>query len=168
MAPDHRKQIDNLKKFSVDFRVSICHSKNIASQSLHVAFQQNFLLHIFQLQPSSNPDPNFDQMMTKPARDPADKPKDLPLEKAATAGREGTEDGVIAATTPGAASASSMTTTNTSKPGSPAALSPSPSALDQKRTGMDVISQGVQTSTASTFSGTKHEDKEEKKEAVQE
>lgn len=23
MAPDHRKQIDNLKKFSVDFRVSV-------------------------------------------------------------------------------------------------------------------------------------------------
>ncbi|XP_061585384.1 ataxin-2 isoform X3 [Cololabis saira] len=141
MAPDHRKQIDNLKKFSVDFR----------------------------LQPSSNQDPTFDQMMTKPVRDPADKPKDLPLEKAATAGRDGTEDGaaVIAASTPGAASAAATTTTNTSKPGSPAALSPSPSATDQKRTGMDVISQGVQTTAASTFSGAKHEDKEEKKEAVQ-
>ncbi|XP_029295271.1 ataxin-2 isoform X12 [Cottoperca gobio] len=141
MAPDHRKQIDNLKKFSVDFR----------------------------LQSSSNPDPAFDQMMTKPPRDPADKPKDLPLDKASTVGREGTEDGVgvIAAGTPGGASAPSTTSTNTSKPGSPAALSPSPSAPDQKRAGLDVTSQGVQTTATSTFSGPKHEEKEEKKEAVQ-
>ncbi|XP_071339423.1 ataxin-2 isoform X8 [Trachinotus anak] len=138
MAPDHRKQIDNLKKFSVDFR----------------------------LQSSSNPDPAFDQMMTKPPRDPADKPKDLPLDKASTVGREGTEEGGgIAAGTPGGAPAPSSTTTNTSKPGSPAALSPSPSAPDQKRAGLDVTSQGVQTT--STFSGPKHEEKEEKKEAVQ-
>lgn len=141
MAPDHRKQIDNLKKFSVDFR----------------------------LQSSSNPDPAFDQMMTKPARDPADKPKDLPLDKASTAGREGTEDGVvvIAAGTPGGAPAPPSTATNTSKPGSPAALSPSPSAPEQKRAGLDVTSQGVQTTATSSFSGPKHEEKEEKKEAVQ-
>uniref|UniRef100_A0A7N8Y0W2 Ataxin 2 n=1 Tax=Mastacembelus armatus TaxID=205130 RepID=A0A7N8Y0W2_9TELE len=112
MAPDHRKQIDNLKKFSVDFR----------------------------LQSSSNPDPAFDQLMTKPPRETADKPKDLPLDKASTVG---------------------------SKPGSPAALSPSPSAPDQKRAGLDVTSQGVQTTATSTFSGTKQEEKEEKKEAVQ-
>ncbi|XP_041793398.1 ataxin-2 isoform X5 [Chelmon rostratus] len=141
LAPDHRKQIDNLKKFSVDFR----------------------------LQSSSNSDPAFDQMMTKPPRDPADKPKDLPLDKASTAGREGTEDGVvvIAAGTPGGVPAPSTTTANTSKPGSPAALSPSPSAPDQKRAGLDVTSQGVQTTGTSTFSGSKHEEKEEKKEAVQ-
>ncbi|XP_070820461.1 ataxin-2 isoform X2 [Chaetodon trifascialis] len=141
LAPDHRKQIDNLKKFSVDFR----------------------------LQSSSNSDPAFDQMMTKPPRDPADKPKDLPLDKASTAGREGTDDGVavIAAGTPGGTPAPSSTTTNTSKPGSPAALSPSPSAPDQKRAGLDVTSQGVQTTATSTFSGSKHEEKEEKKEAVQ-
>uniref|UniRef100_A0A3Q4BEA8 Sm domain-containing protein n=1 Tax=Mola mola TaxID=94237 RepID=A0A3Q4BEA8_MOLML len=140
MAPDHRKQIDNLKKFSVDFR----------------------------LQSSSNSDTAFDQMMTKPPREPADKSKDLPLDKASTAGREGVEDSVvmIAAGTPGSASASSSSTaTNTSKPGSPAALSPSPSATDQKRAVLDVTSQGVQTT--STFSGSKHEEKEEKKEAVQ-
>ncbi|XP_038558761.1 ataxin-2 isoform X14 [Micropterus salmoides] len=139
MAPDHRKQIDNLKKFSVDFR----------------------------LQSSSNSEPAFDQMMTKPPRDPADKPKDLPLDKASTVGREGNEEGVvgIAAGTPGGAPAPSTTTANTSKPGSPAALSPSPSAPDQKRAGLDVTSQGVQTT--STFSGPKHEEKEEKKEAVQ-
>ncbi|XP_035514545.1 ataxin-2 isoform X6 [Morone saxatilis] len=140
MAPDHRKQIDNLKKFSVDFR----------------------------LQSSSNSDAAFDQMMTKPPRDPADKPKDLPLDKASTAGREGSEEGVvIAAGTSGGASAPSNATTNTSKPGSPAALSPSPSAPDQKRAGLDVTSQGVQTTATSTFSGPKHEEKEEKKEAVQ-
>ncbi|XP_074526113.1 ataxin-2 isoform X1 [Halichoeres trimaculatus] len=136
MAPDHRKQIDNLKKFSVDFR----------------------------LQSSSNSDPAFDQMMTKPPRDSADKPKDLPLDKASTAGREGADESVvITAGTP----APSANATNTSKPGSPAALSPSPSAPDMKRAGLDVTSQGVQTTATSTFSGAKHEEKEEKKEAVQ-
>lgn len=128
-------------------------------------------IFIFQLQSSSNPDPAFDQMMTKPPRDTADKPKDLPLDKASTVGREGAEDGVvvISAGTPGGAPASSTTsTTNTSKPGSPAALSPSPSAPDQKRAGLDVTSQGVQTTATSSFSGPKHEEKEEKKEAVQE
>uniref|UniRef100_A0A672Z3B7 Ataxin 2 n=1 Tax=Sphaeramia orbicularis TaxID=375764 RepID=A0A672Z3B7_9TELE len=140
MAPDHRKQIDNLKKFSVDFR----------------------------LQSSSNSDPAFDQMMTKPPRDSTDKPKDLPLDKASSMGREGTEEGVvvISSSTPGGASAPSANT-NTSKPGSPAALSPSPSAPDLKRAGLDVTSQGVQTTATSTFSGPKHEEKEEKKEAVQ-
>uniref|UniRef100_A0A4W6CA61 Ataxin 2 n=1 Tax=Lates calcarifer TaxID=8187 RepID=A0A4W6CA61_LATCA len=88
----HRKQIDNLKKFSVDFRVSI--------SFIHMGVV------------------------------------------------------VIAAGTP-------------SGPGSPAALSPSPSAPDQKRAGLDVTSQGVQTTATSTFSGPKHEEKEEKKEAVQ-
>ncbi|XP_071394591.1 ataxin-2 isoform X5 [Centroberyx affinis] len=141
MATDHRKQIDNLKKFSVDFR----------------------------LQSSSNPDPVFDQMMTKPPRDPGDKPKDLPLDKASAVGREGGEEGVAAMTagTPGGAPAPSAAATNTSKPGSPAAPSPSPSAPDQKRAGLDVTSQGVQTTATSTFGGPKPEDKEEKKEAVQ-
>lgn len=135
MAPDHRKQIDNLKKFSVDFR----------------------------LQSSSNPEAAFDPMMTKPPRDPADKPKDLPLDKASTVGREGTEDGLVVI----AAGASAPFTTNAVKPGSPAALSPSPSAPDQKRAGQDVTSQGVQTTATSSYSGPKHEEKEEKKEAVQ-
>uniref|UniRef100_A0A3B3VPP8 Ataxin 2 n=1 Tax=Poecilia latipinna TaxID=48699 RepID=A0A3B3VPP8_9TELE len=133
MAPDHRKQIDNLKKFSVDFR----------------------------LQSSSSPDPAFDQM-TKPVRDSSDKPKDLSLDKAAAAGRDGAEDGAagLAAGGSGATPASSA-----SKPGSPAA--PSPSSLEQKRGGQDVTSQGVQTTAISTLSGPKHEEKEEKKEAVQ-
>uniref|UniRef100_A0A7N6BXQ2 Sm domain-containing protein n=1 Tax=Anabas testudineus TaxID=64144 RepID=A0A7N6BXQ2_ANATE len=107
-----------------------------------------FSSSLFQLQSSSNPDPTFDQMTTKPSRDSVDKPKDLPLDK--TAGREGTEEA-----------------TNTSKPGSPAALSPSPSAPDQKRESLDVTSQGVQTTATSTFGGPKQEEKEEKKEAVQ-
>ncbi|XP_067378303.1 ataxin-2 isoform X8 [Channa argus] len=142
MATDHRKQIDNLKKFSDNFR----------------------------LQSSSNPDPTFDQMMTKPPRDLADKPKELPMDKASTVGREGPEESVvvIAAGSPGGAPPPSATSTNTSKPGSPAALSPSPSAPDQKRMGLDVTSQGVQTTATSTFGGPKQEEKEEKKEAVQE
>lgn len=123
-----------------------------------------------QLQPSSNSDPPFDQMMTKPPRDTADKPKDLPLDKASITGREGTEDGVvvIAGGAPGVAPVPPPTTTTSSKPGSPAALSPSPSATDQKRAVLDVTSQAVQTTATSTFSGPKHEEKEEKKEAVQE
>ncbi|KAM4616630.1 ataxin-2 isoform 8-T8 [Polymixia lowei] len=141
MAPDHRKQIDNLKKFSVDFR----------------------------LQSSSNPDPVFDQMMTKPPRDQGDKPKDLTQDKASAAGQEGGEDGAAATggTPASSSSSSSSTTAGASKPGSPAAPSSSPSAPDQKRPGPDVTSQGVQTTATSTFGGPKPEDKEEKKEAVQ-
>ncbi|CAL9707996.1 unnamed protein product [Knipowitschia caucasica] len=133
MASDHRKQIDNLKKFSVDFR----------------------------LQSSSNPDPSFEQIMTKGPRDAADKPKDLPLNKSA-AGREAAEDGVVVIT-PGTPNAVPSSTTINSKPGSPAAQSPSPSASELKRTGLDM---GVQTTAA--FSGAKHEEKDEKKEPVQE
>ncbi|XP_038164029.1 ataxin-2 isoform X2 [Cyprinodon tularosa] len=141
MATDHRKQIDNLKRFSVDFR----------------------------LQPSSNPDSALDQIMTKTIRDPSDKPKDLTLDKASAAGRDGTEEGVaaLAAGNSGAGPASSTSATISSKPGSPAAPSPSPLAPDQKRGGQDVTSQGVQTTPTSTLSGSKHEEKEEKKEAVQ-
>ncbi|XP_054631092.1 ataxin-2 isoform X9 [Dunckerocampus dactyliophorus] len=128
LAPDHRKQIDNLKKFSEDFR----------------------------LQSSSNPDPAFDHMITKPSRDITDKPTDAPLDKASAVGPE--DHGVP---TPSAGAI------NTSKPGSPAALSPSPTGLDQKRAGLDVTSQGVQTTATSTFGGPKHEEKEDKKEAVQ-
>ncbi|XP_073695896.1 ataxin-2 isoform X1 [Garra rufa] len=53
MGPDHRKQIDNLKKFSVDFR----------------------------LQSSSNPDPVFETMVIKAPRDLVEKPKDQAAEK---------------------------------------------------------------------------------------
>lgn len=122
------------------------------------------------MQPSSNPDSALDQIMTKPIRDPSDKPKDLALDKASAAGRDGTEEGVaaLAAGNSGAGPASSTSATISSKPGSPAAPSPSPLAPDQKRGGQDVTSQGVQTTPTSTLSGSKHEEKEEKKEAVQE
>uniref|UniRef100_G3NSL2 Sm domain-containing protein n=1 Tax=Gasterosteus aculeatus aculeatus TaxID=481459 RepID=G3NSL2_GASAC len=98
----HRKQIDNLKKFSVDFRVT------------------------------------------------------------SAVGREGSEDGAAGPSV----GAPAPSTANSSKPGSPAALSPSPSAPDQRRAGLDVTSQGVQTTAASSFSGPKHEEKEEKKDQV--
>lgn len=106
-------------------------------------------------------------MSTKPVRDPADKPKDLPLDKASAVGWDAAEDNVAGVSAPAseAAPVPPTTSSNTSKPDSPAALSPSPSAADPKRTGLDVTSQGVQTST---LSGSKHEEKEEKKEAVQE
>ncbi|XP_056140709.1 ataxin-2 isoform X1 [Lampris incognitus] len=140
MAPDHRKQIDNLKKFSVDFR----------------------------LQPSSNPDPVFDQMMTKPPRDSGEKPKDLPPDKASTVGQEGSNEGVVVVTTGTPSGAPAATATSTCKPGSPTTpSSSSPSGPDQKRAAPDVTSQGVQTTATITFSGPKSEDKEEKKEAVQ-
>lgn len=136
MAPDHRKQIDNLKKFSVDFR----------------------------LQSSSNAEPAFDQM-TSP-REPGDKPKDLPLDKASALRQEGGGGDNRAAVTPGSTQAPQAGTT--SKPGSPAVptSASSPSGPDHKRSGPDVTSQGVQTTSPSTF--TKSEDREEKKEAVQE
>lgn len=46
MAPDHRKQIDNLKKFSVDFRVSISVINTIISlcASPYALFSPNFSL----------------------------------------------------------------------------------------------------------------------------
>uniref|UniRef100_A0A8C1E5B3 Ataxin 2 n=2 Tax=Cyprinus carpio TaxID=7962 RepID=A0A8C1E5B3_CYPCA len=53
MAPDHRKQIDNLKKFSVEFRLQSC----------------------------SNPDPVFEPMVNKTPRDLVEKPKDQAAEK---------------------------------------------------------------------------------------
>ncbi|XP_029617931.1 ataxin-2 isoform X10 [Salmo trutta] len=120
MAPDHRKQIDNLKKFSVDFR----------------------------LQSSSNPDPQFEQMMTKPPPDAVgEKPKELPLDK----GLEGSEEGAVAPT--GSSKAGS--------PGAPSSSSTLCTAPEQKR-GPDVTSQGVQTSAPTFSGGAKPEDKEEK------
>uniref|UniRef100_A0A8C5BR86 LsmAD domain-containing protein n=1 Tax=Gadus morhua TaxID=8049 RepID=A0A8C5BR86_GADMO len=122
MAQDHRKQIDNLKKFSVDFR----------------------------LQSSSNAEPAFDQMK------PGDKPKDPPLDKASALGQEGGGDEGAAAA-PGSAQGPPA---SAGKPGSPAV------SAAAKRPGPDVTSQGVQTTSPSTF--TKAEGREEKKEAVHE
>lgn len=56
MTPDHRKQLDNLKKFSTDFR----------------------------LQSSSNPDPGFETMVTKAPQDPGEKLKELATDKSTT------------------------------------------------------------------------------------
>ncbi|KAJ8263487.1 hypothetical protein COCON_G00159440 [Conger conger] len=145
MAPDHRKQLDNLKKFSVDFR----------------------------LQPSSTPDPPFDQMMTKPPRDAGDKSKGAePVSKGAESAAKGAELGVGEDPTP---LLPAVGVAGSSKPASPASSSsPSSSssglcpAPEQKR-GPDVTSQGVQTS--SPGSGGKMEgkdDKEEKKDPVPE
>ncbi|XP_014028028.1 ataxin-2 isoform X5 [Salmo salar] len=120
MAPDHRKQIDNLKKFSVDFR----------------------------LQSSSNPDPQFQQMVTKPPQDTGEKSKQLPLDK----GLEGSEEGPVVPA-------------RSNKPDSPGAPSPSLSsslcpAPEQNR-GPDVTSQGVQTAAPNFSGGAKPEDKDE-------
>ncbi|MGH0174516.1 UNVERIFIED_CONTAM: hypothetical protein FKN15_008360 [Acipenser sinensis] len=106
VAPDHRQQIDNLKKFSEDFR----------------------------LQPSSNPDPIFDQMMSQP-RDPAEKSRESHLDKIAeTSSKESaSEDG------------SAPNTTGSSKPSSPS-TSPSTECSSEQKRGPDVTSQGVQTS----------------------
>lgn len=117
----------------------------------------------------------FDQLVTKPPRDPGDKPKDLPPDKASVAGSEGSrEEGssvvvVVAAAGGAPTPAGAVPPASASKPSSPGV--PSPSAPDQKRAGPDVTSQGVQTTTATTPTfggGPKPEDKEEKKEAVQE
>lgn len=110
-------------------------------------------------------------MMGMSPREPGDKPKDLPPDKASSLGQEGGgDDGAAAVGTAGAAAQGPPTATAAtgSKPGSPAvpSSSSSPSGADQKRLGPDVTSQGVQTSSPSTF--TKSEDREEKKEAVQE
>ncbi|KAL0979810.1 hypothetical protein UPYG_G00190030 [Umbra pygmaea] len=113
MAPDHRKQIDNLKKFSVDFR----------------------------LQSSSNPDPQLEQITTKPLPDgPEERPKEPPLDK----GLDGSEEAP-----PGS-----------SKPGSPPTPSTVCTITDPKR-GPDVTSQGVQTSAPTFSAGAKLEEMED-------
>ncbi|KAG7481016.1 hypothetical protein MATL_G00062290 [Megalops atlanticus] len=151
MASDHRKQIDNLKKFSVDFR----------------------------LQPSSTPDPVLDQMINKQPRDSGEKPKELPLDKGPepagkagqepAAGEEASPAPPAAAVGPGGASSSSS---SGSKPGSPSSSSSPSSGLgpapEQKR-GPDVTSQGVQTSSpGGSGKLDSKEDKEDKKDPVPE
>ncbi|XP_066545653.1 ataxin-2 isoform X5 [Amia ocellicauda] len=90
MAPDQRKQIDNLKKFSVDFR----------------------------LQPSSTSDPVFDQMISKP-RDPGEKPKELHLEKSLEPGCKdsASEDSSVTNTTGSSSSSSKPGSPSTSPSG---------------------------------------------------
>uniref|UniRef100_A0A673L0N3 Ataxin-2-like n=1 Tax=Sinocyclocheilus rhinocerous TaxID=307959 RepID=A0A673L0N3_9TELE len=131
MAPDHRKQIDNLKKFSVDFR----------------------------LQSSSNPDPVFEPMVTKPPRDLVEKPKDQAAEKNTvdSTGPKVPMESAISEETSTAVSASPTG----SKSGTPL-LSPSSAVPEQKR-GPDVTSQGVQTSSPLANAAAKDKDEKEEK-----
>ncbi|XP_042613252.1 ataxin-2-like isoform X7 [Cyprinus carpio] len=103
MAPDHRKQIDNLKKFSVEFR----------------------------LQSSSNPDPVFEPMpQNKPPRDLVEKPKDQAAEKSpvdSTGPKVPMESNISEETS----TAVSVAPTG-SKSGTPS-LSPSSAVPEQKR-----------------------------------
>uniref|UniRef100_A0A8C2ZEY5 Ataxin 2 n=1 Tax=Cyclopterus lumpus TaxID=8103 RepID=A0A8C2ZEY5_CYCLU len=167
-SPTAASPASNMVAASGDGRVSVCvcvRDYSVGSGNNRLFFSKLlFSSSLLQLQSSSNPDPAFDQM-TKPPRDPTDKPKELPLDKASKVGREGTEDGGVGIAAGAPVGASAPSAANASKPGSPAALSLS--APDQKRAGLDVTSQGVQTTATSSFSGPKHEEKEEKKEAVQ-
>ncbi|XP_016091347.1 ataxin-2-like isoform X6 [Sinocyclocheilus grahami] len=131
MAPDHRKQIDNLKKFSVDFR----------------------------LQSSSNPDPVFEPMVTKPPRDIVEKPKDQAAEKNTVdlTGPKVPMESTISEETSTAVS----TAPTGSKSGTPL-LSPSSAVTEQKR-GPDVTSQGVQTSSPLVNAAAKDKDEKEEK-----
>ena len=149
--------IHNLLPYPFSSDISL--PKYLSSSSLFVS-----LSYRVQLQSSSNAEPVFDQM--KSPREPGDKPKDPPLDKASALGQEGGGGGDEgAAAAPGSAQGPPG---SAGKPGSPAvsAAASSPSGPDQKRLGPDVTSQGVQTTSPSTF--TKSEDREEKKEAVQE
>ncbi|XP_027001427.1 ataxin-2 isoform X2 [Tachysurus fulvidraco] len=131
MPPDHRKQIDNLKKFSVDFR----------------------------LQSSTNQDLGVDPMMSKSLRDSGEKPKESPGDKSIT---ELTGPKVCSESS-GSDEVSAVVGVG-SKPGTPPSPSSSTLSTEQKRV-PDVTSQGVQTSSPAAV---KSDDKEEKKDPVQE
>uniref|UniRef100_A0A671M6W9 Ataxin-2-like n=1 Tax=Sinocyclocheilus anshuiensis TaxID=1608454 RepID=A0A671M6W9_9TELE len=131
MAPDHRKQIDNLKKFSVDFR----------------------------LQSSSNPDPVFEPMVTKPPRDLVERPKDQAAEKN-TVDSTGPKVPMESAISEQTSTAVGAAPTG-SKSGTPL-LSPSSAVPEQKR-GPDVTSQGVQTSSPLANAAAKDKDEKEEK-----
>ncbi|XP_050965733.1 ataxin-2 isoform X4 [Labeo rohita] len=131
MAPDQRKQIDNLKKFSVDFR----------------------------LQSSSNPDPVFESMVTKPPRDLVEKPKDQAAEKS-TVDSTGPKVPTDSAISEENSTAVSVASTG-SKSGTPS-LSPSSAVPEQKR-GPDMTSQGVQTTSPLANASAKDKDEKEEK-----
>ncbi|XP_028839750.1 ataxin-2 isoform X3 [Denticeps clupeoides] len=159
MPPDHRKQIDNLKKFSVDFRLQWAWS-----------VLAEFLLTVFMLQSSTNPDPLFESMVPKQVRDAGEKPKELPADKSLTdltGPKPGPEPSTSeeASATPVAMTAAPVL--NTGKSGTPSPSLSSASTSSEHKRGPDVLSQGVQTSTP-TASGAvaKQDDKEERKDAV--
>lgn len=131
MPPDHRKQIDNLKKFSVDFR----------------------------LQSSSNPDLGVEPMMTKSPRDSGEKFKESPSDKSMTESTgskvcsesPGSEE----------VSAALGADSSGSKPGTPSpSPSSSTPSTEQKRV-PDVTSQGVQTSSPAAMKSDDKEDKKD-------
>ncbi|XP_053466267.1 ataxin-2 isoform X7 [Ictalurus furcatus] len=131
MPPDHRKQIDNLKKFSVDFR----------------------------LQSSSNPDLGVETMMTKSPRDSGEKFKESPSDKSMTESTgskvcsesPGSEE----------VSAAVAADSSGSKPGTPSpSPSSSTLSTEQKRV-PDVTSQGVQTSSPAAMKSDDKEDKKD-------
>ncbi|XP_051981087.1 ataxin-2-like isoform X7 [Xyrauchen texanus] len=137
MAPDHRKQIDNLKQFSVDFR----------------------------LQSSSNPDPVYESMVTKPLWDLAEKSKDQPAEKSAVDGPKVSMESCVSKEASSPVPVSAAPTRNKSRTPS---LSPSSAVAEQKQ-GPDVTSQGVQTTSPLASAAAKDkDDREEKNDPVAE
>lgn len=160
MAPDQRKQIDNLKKFSVDFRVSFI--------SLPLCFITVFsfieALHHLQLQSSSNIDTVFEPIGTKTPRDLVEKPKDQAAEKVTvdSTGPKVTMESAISEET---STAVSVAPTG-SKSGT-LSLSPSSAVPEQKR-GPDVTSQGVQTTSPLANAAAKNKDEKEKNDPVAE
>ncbi|XP_063042368.1 ataxin-2 isoform X9 [Engraulis encrasicolus] len=137
MAPDHRKQnIDNLKKFSVDFR----------------------------LQSSSNPDPVFDPKAGEKPKDlpldgssgkgPADAAKADP---STNPGSRDDTSSSASATTP---------VTMAATPNKPVAPSPSPSPSEQKRSPDMTSQGVQTSTPGGGAGGPKADDKDEKKDPV--
>ncbi|XP_018608466.1 ataxin-2 isoform X2 [Scleropages formosus] len=151
MGLDHRKQIDNLKEFSV----------------------------VFRLHPSSTPDPLFDPVMSKQPRDPVEKSKEFLLDKGVEpvpkASHEASTGDKIAPPPPAPTMSTATPNTSISPGSSSSPSSPSSSAspasvlcpAPEYKRGPEVTSQGVQTTgPGSKLDG--QEDKEEKKDSVQE
>ncbi|XP_072520538.1 ataxin-2 isoform X3 [Salminus brasiliensis] len=140
MAPDHRKQLDNLKKFSVDFR----------------------------LQSSSNPDPVFETTVTKPPRDAGEKPKEPATDKSTSdiAVPKICSESSICDEVP----VTVVATAAGSKPSTPSpSPSSAHGAVSEQKRGPDMTSQGVQTSLPTVTSAKlDKDDKEEKKDPVPE
>ncbi|XP_056601235.1 ataxin-2 isoform X3 [Triplophysa dalaica] len=139
MASDHRKQLDNLKQFSDNFR----------------------------LQSSSNPDPVFEPMANKSPRDLGEKPKDQQVDKNegdSTGPKVSTESTNCEE---GSTAVHPNVGPTGSKTGTPS-LSPSTAVAEQKR-GPDVTSQGVQTSSPLANTAAKDkDDRDEKNDPVAE
>ncbi|XP_057209631.1 ataxin-2 isoform X6 [Triplophysa rosa] len=139
MASDHRKQLDNLKQFSDNFR----------------------------LQSSSNPDPVFEPMVNKSPRDLGEKPKDQQVDKNA-GDSTGPKVSTESSNCEEGSTAVHLSIGPTGSKTGTASLSPSTAVAEQKR-GPDVTSQGVQTSSPLANTAAKDkDDKEEKNDPVAE